>query len=206
MTQWLNGLLVQIAQMGGWGVVLFILLYVVAALTVAPAFPLTVAAGAIYGVARGSAVVFVGAVLGGSAAYAVAVRLAGTRWLRRFDREPRVIVVRNAVKADSVWVQFLLRLSPIVPFTMLNYALGLARVRYKDFALALVGMVPAIVMYTYYGKVVGDVTALAAGASPPRGPAYYVFLGLGLAATAVATAALTRAARRALRTPGASSL
>lgn len=200
MTQWLNGVLVQIAQMGGWGVVLFILLYVVAALTVAPAFPLTLAAGAIYGVARGSAVVFVGAVLGGSAAYAVAVRLAGTRWLRRFDREPRVIVVRNAVKEDSVWVQFLLRLSPIVPFTMLNYALGLARVPYKDFALALVGMVPAIVMYTYYGKVVGDVTALAAGASPPRGPVYYAFLGLGLVTTAVATAVLARAARRALGT------
>lgn len=201
MTHWLHSLLVQIGQMGGWGVLLFIVLYVVAALTVAPAFPLTVAAGAIYGVARGSVVVFIGATLGGSAAYAVAVRLAGTRWLRRFDRQPRVIVVRNAVRDDSVWVQFLLRLSPIVPFTVLNYALGLARVRYKDFALALVGMVPAIVMYTYYGKVVGDVTALAAGKSAPRGTVYYLFLGLGLISTALATGLVTRAARRALKGP-----
>ena len=44
-------------------------------------------------------------------------------------------------------------------------------------------MIPAIVMYTYYGKVVGDVAALAAGVAPPRGPEYYVLLAVGLVAT-----------------------
>jgi uncharacterized membrane protein YdjX (TVP38/TMEM64 family) len=199
MTQWLHSLLIQVAQMGGWGVLFFLLLYVLAALTMAPAFPLTVAAGAIYGVARGSAVVFVGAALGGMAAYAVASRLADSRLLRRLDREPRVIVVRNAIRRDSVWVQFLLRLSPLVPFTLLNYALGLARVRFRDFLVALVGMVPAIIMYTYYGKVVGDVTALAAGRTAPMGAGYYTLVGIGLVATVIATTMITRAARRALR-------
>jgi len=198
MSEWLNGLLVEVGQMGPWGVVLFILLYVAAAITMAPAFPLTVAAGAIYGVGWGSVLVFVSAALGGTAAYGVASRLAGTRWLRRLDREPRVVVVREAVGRDSLWLQLLLRLSPIVPFTMLNYALGLARVRFKDFTLALVGMIPAIVVYTYYGKVVGDVTALAAGAVTPRGAGYYALLGLGVLSTIVATALLARAARRAL--------
>jgi uncharacterized membrane protein YdjX (TVP38/TMEM64 family) len=41
-------------------------------------------------------------------------------------------------------------------------------VRYRDYALATIGMFPAIVMYTYYGKVVGDVAAIAAGVAPPR--------------------------------------
>ena len=201
MTQWLNSILVQVAQMGGWGALLFVILYVIAALTMAPAFPLTVAAGAIYGVTWGSLLVFVGAALGGCAAYGVALRLADSRLLRRIDREPRVIVVRNAIRHDGVWVQFLLRLSPLVPFTMLNYALGLARVRFRDFVLALLGMLPAIVMYTYYGKVVGDVAALAAGQAPPRGPAYYLLLIVGLVTTVIATTLITRAARRALRGP-----
>lgn len=205
MTQWLHSVLIQVAQMGGWGVLLFIALYTVAALTMAPAFPLTVAAGAIYGVTRGSLIVFVGASIGGAAAYAVALRLADTRLLRRLDREPRVIVVRNAIRNNAVWVQFLLRLSPIIPFTLLNYALGLARVRFRDFVLALVGMVPAIVMYTYYGKVVGDVAALAAGKMPPRGPEYFVFLAVGLATTVLATTLITSAARRALKGRPASS-
>jgi len=199
MTQWLHSLLVQVAQMGGWGVLLFLLLYIMAALTMAPAFPLTVAAGAIYGVGRGSLVVFIGAALGGMAAYAVARRLADSRLLRRLDREPRVAVVRNAIRTDGLWVQFLLRLSPLVPFTVLNYALGLARVRFRDFMLSLLVMIPAIVMYTYYGRVVGDIAALAAGQAPPKGPEYYVLLSVGLVSTAVATTMVTRAARRALK-------
>ena len=129
MTDWLHSLIVQMEQMGGPGVVLFILVYIAAAVTMAPAFPLTVAAGAIYGVARGSVVVFISCVLGGSLAYLVAIKLTGTRLLSRYDRDPRVMVVRAAMREDSIWVQFLLRLSPIVPFTMLNYALGFARVR-----------------------------------------------------------------------------
>ena len=64
---------------------------------------------------------------------------------------------------------FLLRLSPLVPYNLLNYALALSGVAYRDYLLASVGMLPAIIMYTYYGKVVGDVAALAAGVAPPRG-------------------------------------
>ncbi|MEQ1760006.1 MAG: VTT domain-containing protein [Vicinamibacterales bacterium] len=198
MTQWFNALLLQIAQMGSWGAVAFIGLYILAALIMAPAFPLTVAAGAIYGVLQGSVVVFIGAALGGFAAYGVALRLAGTRWLRRFDDRPRVVLVREAMANNGVWVQFLLRLSPIIPFTILNYALGLARVRPRDFTVALLGMVPTIVLYTYYGKVVGDVAALAAGNARPQGPAYYWLLSAGLASTLIATLLISRAAKRAL--------
>jgi uncharacterized membrane protein YdjX (TVP38/TMEM64 family) len=93
---------------------------------------------------------------------------------------------------------FLLRLSPLVPFNLLNYALALSGVRYRDFLIASVGMFPAIVMYVYYGKVAGDVAKLAAGITPPRGPEYYVLLLVGLIATIVATTAVTRAAKRAM--------
>ena len=57
-------------------------------------------------------------------------------------------------------------------------------------------MIPAILMYTYYGKVVGDVAALAAGVSPPRGVEYYVLLAVGLVAIAVSTTMITRGGRR----------
>jgi uncharacterized membrane protein YdjX (TVP38/TMEM64 family) len=196
--QWLSTLLLQLAALGVWGAVLFVLLYIAATITMAPAFLLTVAAGAIWGVWNGSLLVLLGASLGASAAYLVARRLSGTRVLAWIDRNPRIAAARNAVRHEGAWVQFLLRLSPVVPFILLNYALGLARVRYRDFLIALVGMIPAIVMYAYYGKVVGDVALLAAGVAPPRGPGYYVLLSIGLAATILATTLITRAARRAI--------
>ena len=165
----------------------------------APAFFLTVAAGALFGVWEGSVIVFVGASLGASAVYAVASPLADSRWMTRVTSNPRVAAVRSAIVDQGVWIMFLLRLSPLIPYTPLNYALALSGVRYRDFLVALLGMIPAILMYTYYGKVVGDVAALAAGVSPPRGPEYYAMAATSIVAILVTTAIVTRAAQRALQ-------
>ena len=198
MMAWMAGLLGRLADIGPWGPLIFVGFYIVSAITLAPSFLLTVAAGAVYGVWEGSLLVFVGAVIGASAAFGISRRLAGTSMLGWMDRDARVQVVRGAVAQEGAWVQFLLRLSPLVPFTLLNYALGLAKVRYRDFCVAMVGMIPAIIMYTYYGKVVGDVAKLAAGVAAPRGREYYVMLTVGLVATVLATTLITRAARRAV--------
>jgi uncharacterized membrane protein YdjX (TVP38/TMEM64 family) len=193
---WLATVLLKVIELGPWAPVLFVLIYVAAAVTLAPAFFLTVAGGALFGVWQGSLLVFVGASLGSSAVYALASPLARTRWMRRVTRDPRVAAVRNAVAGGGVRVMLLLRLSPLVPYSILNYALALSGVRYADFVVALLGMIPAIILYTYYGKVVGDVAALAAGVSPPRGVEYYLLLGVGLVTVAVSTTMITRAARR----------
>jgi uncharacterized membrane protein YdjX (TVP38/TMEM64 family) len=195
---WLAPVLLKLSELGPWGPVFFVLLYVAAAVTLAPAFLLTVAAGAMFGVWRGSVVVFIGASLGASAVYVLGSRMSRSRLMARFTRDRRVAAVRDAVAGQGAWVMFLLRLSPLVPFNVLNYALALSGVRYSDFAVALLGMIPAIIMYTYYGRVVGDVAALAAGVSPPRGPEYYLLLVVGLVATIVSTTMITRAARRAV--------
>ena len=178
---------------------MFIAAYVVASVMLAPAFLLTFAAGAVFGLWRGTLLVYVAASLGSSAVFAIASPLADSRFLKWLRKDPRVAAVRNAVVGEGAWVMFLLRLSPVVPFVFLNYALALSGVRYRDFMAASVGMLPAIVMYVYYGKVAGDVAKLAAGIAPPRGPAYYTLLVVGLIATVVATTAVTRAARRSMK-------
>jgi uncharacterized membrane protein YdjX (TVP38/TMEM64 family) len=195
---WLAPAVLRLTDLGPWAPVLFILIYIAAALTMAPAFFLTVAAGAMFGVWRGSVLVFIGASLGASAVYAVASPLGRSRWMGRMTRNPRVAAAKAAIVGEGAWIMFLLRLSPLVPYTPLNYALALSGVRYVDFLIALVGMIPAIIMYTYYGKVVGDVAALAAGVSAPRGPEYYALLAVGLVAIIVSTTIITRAARRAV--------
>jgi len=196
--QWLATLVQQLAGLGSWGPVLFIALYIIAAITLAPAFVLTFAAGAVFGLWRGTLLVYIGAVLGASAVYALAAPLARSRLLRWLDRDPRVAATRRAVVKDSAWIMFLLRLSPLVPYNLLNYALSLSGVSYRDYLLASVGMIPAIIMYVYYGKVAGDVTRLAAGVEPPRGTEYYLMLIVGLIATFAATSLITRAAKKAM--------
>ena len=199
---WLTPVVLKVVELGPWAPVLFVLIYIAAAVTLAPAFFLTVAGGAVFGVWQGSLLVFVGASLGASAVYALASPLASTRWMRRVTSDQRVAAVRKAVAGGGVRVMLLLRLSPLVPYSILNYALALSGVRYADFVVALLGMIPAIVLYTYYGKVVGDVAALAAGVSPPRGLEYYVLLAVGLVTVVVSTTMITRAARREMERHG----
>lgn len=199
MSGWLAAIVSHLSTLGPWGPVLFVAFYVVASITMAPAFILTFAAGAVWGLWRGSLYVYVGAVLGASAVHLLAGRLVRTRIILWLDRDPRVAAVRRAVADQGLWVMFLLRLSPLIPFVQLNYALVLSGVRYREYVAATIGMWPTIVMYVYYGKVAGDVAALAAGVAPARGPEYYVLLVVGLIATIVATTMVTRAARKAMR-------
>jgi uncharacterized membrane protein YdjX (TVP38/TMEM64 family) len=196
--EWLAALLLQLTTLGAWGPVLFVVLYIVATVIPSPAFLLSIAAGAVWGLWRGTLLVYVGAVLGSSAVFALAAPLGQSRLLRWAERHRRVAAARQAIVGQGLWIMFLLRLSPVVPYVFLNYALALGGVRYRDYLVAMVGMLPAIVMYVYYGKVIGDVAAVVSGVRPPRGAAYYVLLVVGLVATVVATMMITRAARRAI--------
>ena len=195
---WIAAAIIWLASMGPWAPLLFVLAYVAASVVMAPAFLLAFAAGAVFGVWRGTLVIFTGAVAGSSAVYLMGSQLARTRMLRWMDRDPRVSSVRMVVSRQSLWTMFLLRLSPVVPYVLLNYTLALGGVRYRDFAIASVGMLPTIIMYVYYGKVVGDVAKVAAGVAPPRGPESYVVVAIGLIATILATRAIARAAKRAI--------
>jgi uncharacterized membrane protein YdjX (TVP38/TMEM64 family) len=183
---------------GPWAPVLFIAIYVAGSLAFIPGAVLTLVAGAVFGLARGIPIVFSGAVLGSSTAFAVARTVARkpvTRWL---SRDPRAAAIDEAVAGRGLLVVFLLRLSPVFPYNVLNYVLGVSGVRYRDFLIGSVGMLPGTVLYTYYGHVIGDVTAVATGTAPPRDTWYYVLLAGGLAATLLLTVVITRAATTAL--------
>ena len=188
-----------VARNGMAGALLFVLGYVAATVVFVPGSLLTIAAGAIFGLGKGTALVFVAATLGASAAFLVSRYLARPVVEARLAGNARFAAIDRAIGHEGRKIVFLLRLSPVFPFNLLNYALGLTKVRFRDYVIASAGMLPATLLYVYYGKILGDVARVASGAPIPRGAEYYVLLGIGLAATIVVTALVTRIARRALR-------
>jgi uncharacterized membrane protein YdjX (TVP38/TMEM64 family) len=186
---------------GPWAPAVFIAAYIIGSLAFIPGAVLTLIAGAVFGLSRGVPICFTGAVLGSSAAFAVARTLARRRVERWLARDSRAAAISEAVAGRGLLIVLLLRLSPVFPYNVVNYALGASAIRYRDFLIGSIGMLPGTVLYTYYGKVVGDVTALATGTAPPRGPGYYVLLGVGLAATVLLTVVVTRVAKKALAQP-----
>ncbi len=188
---WVNGL-------GPWGPVVFIAGYVVATVAFVPGSLLTLAAGAVFGIPKGVALVFVGASLGASAAFLVARYVARGSVERKLAGNAKFAAIDRAIAGEGRKIVTLLRLSPVFPFNLLNYGLGLTQVRFTDYLLAMIGLLPGTLLYVYSGKLVGDVAALAGGGAPPKDWGYYVVLSLGLLATVAVTVVVTRAARRAL--------
>lgn len=185
-------------SLGAWGPIVFILGYATAVVAFVPGSLLTLAAGAIFGLAEGVVYVFIAATLGSSLAFLVSRYIARGAIERRIQGNPRFAAIDRAVGEQGRKIVFLLRLSPVFPFTLLNYGLGLTRVRFADYVMACVGMLPGTVLYVYYGKLAGDVAALAGGAAPAGGAGYWSVLILGLVATILVTGLVTRTARRAL--------
>ena len=168
-----------------------------------PASLLTLAAGAIFGLWTGIGLVAAGATLGAASSFLIARYVARSRVERWLARDARLAALDTAVARDGRRIMFLLRLSPAFPFTAMNYALGLTRVRFADFLVAMIGILPGTTLYVYTGTVAGVVAKAAGGSAAPRGAAYYIVLGLGLAATLAVTVIITQMARRALsRSPG----
>src|SRR5262249_32056372 len=159
-----------VRELGVWGPVVFMLGYAVAVVAFVPGSVLTLAAGAIFGLVRGTVYVLIAATLGSAAAFLVSRHLARSAVERRLARNRRFAAIDRAVEAEGRRIVLLLRLSPAFPFTLLNYALGLTRVRFADFVIASVGMLPGTVLYVYCGKLAGDVAAFAGGAPVARGP------------------------------------
>jgi uncharacterized membrane protein YdjX (TVP38/TMEM64 family) len=188
-----------VEELGFWGPLAFIVAYATAVVAFVPGALLTLAGGAIFDLGWGIVYVFTAAVLGSSAAFLISRYLARGLIERRISENPRFAALDRAIGSQGLKIMFLLRLSPAFPFSFMNYALGLTGIRFRDYLLASVGMLPGTVLYVYYGKLAGDVAALASGVAPERDAGYYAVLALGLAATVAVTAVVARIASRTLR-------
>ncbi len=188
-----------VQELGAWGPVVFAAGYVVAVAAFVPGSALTLVAGAVFGLGIGTVTVFAAATLGSALAFVIARYLARPAVQRRVAGNARFAAFDRAIAARGARIVFLLRLSPAFPFTFLNYALGLTRISLRDYLLASPGMLPGTLLYVYYGRLAGEVAALAGGAETPRDTGYYAVLGLGLLATVGVTTWVTRIARSALR-------
>ena len=178
---------------GRWGPAVFIAGYAVLAVALIPGSVLTLGAGAIFGLSYGVVYVMAGASLGAAGGFLVARYFARGYVERRIQENPRFAAIDRAIGRDGLKITALLRLSPVFPFNFLNYALGLTKVPFLHYNLASIAMIPGTFLYVYYGSLAGD-------AASAQGDVWsWVQKGVGLVATIIVTAIITRTARRALK-------
>jgi len=191
-----------VAGLGAIGPIVFILGYAIGVVAFLPGSALTLAGGAVFGVGEGTLYVFVAASLGACAAFLVARYAAREAIERRVAGNAKFAAIDHAIGEQGLKITFLLRLSPVIPFVLLNYALGLTRVRFGHYALACFGMIPGTLLYVYAGSLAAD-AASAAGGGEAADTGRLVLNVVAAVATLLVTVVITRIARRALREAGA---
>jgi len=191
LVEWIKG-------QGSVGYVVYILVYIVAAVIFFPGSIMTLGAGFAWGVVVGSILVSVGSLLGATAAFLVgrylardwvATKIADNQSFKRIDR---------ALAGKGFKIVLLTRLSPIFPFTLQNYGYGLTGVSLKDYFFASwIGMIPGTIMYVYIGSLITEITQIASG-QRAEVPGQKILYFVGLAITVAVSVYVTRVAKKAL--------
>ena len=180
------------------GALAFVPLYALWVTLLLPGVWAWMLAGALYGTALGSLLVFVGACLGAEVVFLLGRgRLRG--WARRrLEAAPRLQLVEQAVSREGLRLVLLTRLSPAFPFSLLNLAYGLSEVSLRDYTIGLVGILPGTVLFCGLGALAGDAGRFGAVLAGEADPATWVVRWIGIGATLLVCVLITRVARRAL--------
>ena len=197
--QWMVDFIQWAKGMGPTGGVVYALFYIAGTALFFPGLPLTLGAGFLYGAVIGTLVVSPASVAGASLAFLIARYFARDWVTRRLKKYPQAAAIDRAIEKNGFKAVVLLRLQPVLPFNILNYALGLTSIRLRDYMLASwIGMFPATVLYVYLGSVMNDISDLLRG-RPNSGMAGRFLLWGGLAAIVILVWWLGRVAKKALR-------
>ena len=189
--EWAQGL-------GNWGPIFVGVLYVLACVLMVPGLIITIAAGFLFGLIKGTITVSIASTLGACAAFVVGRTLARGLVEQKVTGRPKFLAIDRAVGEQGFKIVLLTRLSPIFPFNLLNYAYGLTKVGFWQYAGASwIGMLPGTILYVYLGTAGRSLTEIASGEAQSNW-ATRIFLLVGLLVAIVVVFFVTRVARKAL--------
>jgi uncharacterized membrane protein YdjX (TVP38/TMEM64 family) len=192
IVRWLRGL-------GGAGWVGFIAIQILVSMSgVLPASALSIAAGIIYGVPLGFGLAASSTGFGAILAFALSRSFLRLFIARIISRRPRLELLDQALTIEGWRLVCLLRVSPVMPFAVTSYALGLSSIKLRDYLIGTLAALPALLGYVAIGSLAG---ASAVAWNSGAGAIRLSLLVIGAVATVIATlwfgVLVTRVIRRA---------
>jgi uncharacterized membrane protein YdjX (TVP38/TMEM64 family) len=158
-----------------------------------------VACGTVYGFWGGILLVVAGHTLGSMLCLLITRYLLRDWAAKKLRNYPRINAVKEVIQKKGWRIVLLIRLSPIMPFSLITYALGLTNISLGRFLFATgVGALPSTCLYVYIGTLIGNLTKIRSDLS--QHPSWeWILQGVGLMITVAVTFWITRLAARALK-------
>ncbi len=150
----------------GLGIFSFVCIYILIVLLILPASWLSLLSGFLYGSYLGSIIVFFSAFIGASVAFFISKSFFAKKLKNLFNRYPKLSIMEKVVEKGGLKLIFLARLSPIFPFSILNYFYGLNNIKFRDFTLGLIGIIPGTFLYCSIGSLAKSLQELKNVQSP----------------------------------------
>lgn len=189
---------VLLDRMGPFAMVVFVVLYVIDALILGPAWLFALVAGLAFGLVKGGLLVWASATIAAAIGFLMARSFARHRIEKLARKNEKYVAVDRAIKRHGWKVVLLLRISPLLPYTISNYIYGLTAVDFGHYlAASAIGLVPMVAVYVSVGAA-GREAALAAAGGRQHSAVEIVVLALGLLFTIAAAILIAKAARKEL--------
>jgi len=147
---------VMINEAGSLGYLIYILVYIIAAVFSIPASVITISGGIVFGPILGGILALVGATIGATAAFLVSRYIARDFIVKKFGNNAVFKKIEAGVEKNGTDFLILTRLVPIFPYNIQNYAYGVTNIKLLTFALvSLITMAPGAFIYAYMaGEIV----------------------------------------------------
>uniref|UniRef100_A0A1J3GPJ6 VTT domain-containing protein n=1 Tax=Noccaea caerulescens TaxID=107243 RepID=A0A1J3GPJ6_NOCCA len=185
---------------GPAGYALFIAVYAGLEILAIPALPLTMSSGLLFGPVVGTIIVSISGTIAASVAFLIARYFARERILKLVEGNKKFLAIDKAIGENGFRVVTLLRLSPLLPFSLGNYLYGLTSVKFVPYVFgSWLGMLPGSWAYVSAGAFGRAILQEESNVGLPGGNGQLLTLGLGLLVTALAATYVTRLAKDAIQ-------
>jgi pyruvate/2-oxoglutarate dehydrogenase complex dihydrolipoamide dehydrogenase (E3) component/uncharacterized membrane protein YdjX (TVP38/TMEM64 family) len=196
--QWFMEFDGDVKSLGALGPFVVVLVYVICTVLFIPGSAITIGSGTLFGLQTGFIVVVLGANLGALCSFLLARTFLREKVATWAAANPKFRSLDQAIGQQGFKMVLLTRLSPVFPFVLLNYLLGLTAVRTRAYVLAnLLGMLPATFLFVYIGAAARD--AITGQMDAAANFYQQILKYVGLLATVAVVVVVTRIARKALR-------
>ena len=189
-----------LADLGPWGRLAFIGIVVVGTSLLIPESLFGLVAGALFGLAWGIGLLFVGNMLAAALQYALARHMLHAPIQRALESRPLLRAIQRAVVGNELRLQLLLRLTPLNP-ALGSYLLGAAGVRFGGFMIASMALVSHFAIEVYLGHAGKHLITSGFGINQggwQHGLLIYGGTAVGLIAVILVSKAAHRAVLRAI--------
>ncbi len=139
------------------GSILFIPFYAIWVSFLLPGVWASMLAGALYGTWIGSCIVFIGASIGALFSFILSRTILREWTQKKLSHNPKLLALEKAVNREGIKLILLTRLSPLFPFSLLNFAYGLSKVSIKEYSLGLIGIIPGTILFCNLGSLAGNI-------------------------------------------------